>query len=251
MLWLGFLGPMEIWDADRQVHIQIPGAKARRVLAALGARPRRVVGMDALVDAVWPDDPPPTARKQIRNTVSLLRGTAIGSRLVTRGAGYLLDVAADQTDVGEFERCLALAEQFARIGNVAETATVLRKALDLWRGPAFADVGGPEVESLAVGLEERRWSALTRWARASVQLGEHAKVVDELAGVARQQPMREPLAGALMLALYRCGRGGDAIACYHRTRKSDTFSHRRSHQHHDHVWTDSQQHRTSTAGQCG
>src|SRR5262245_35946406 len=67
------LGPLEVWDADEQV--EVGGPKQRRVLAALALEPGRVVPVERLVDAVWDDAPPPTARRQIQNAVSALRQT--------------------------------------------------------------------------------------------------------------------------------------------------------------------------------
>jgi len=52
-----------------------------------------------------------------------------------------------------------------------------------------------------------------------MELGRHTEVVDEITAVVEEHPLREPLAGLLMLALYRCGRPGESIQCYHRVRR--------------------------------
>ena len=55
--------------------------------------------------------------------------------------------------------------------------------------------------------------------RCDLALGRHAEVVGELAGLFEEFPLRERLAGLLMTALYRCGRGGEALAVYEAARR--------------------------------
>ncbi len=218
MIQFRFLGPLEVRDGPHPVKIL--GGKARRVLAALGVCPGRMVGMDTLVEAIWADDPPPTARKQIQNTISNLRGTAIGSLLVAGNAGYALHAARDDVDICQFESLLAAADAAMARGDLSAAADTWWAGLRLWRGPAFADVGGGYAEAMAARLQERRWSALARWGEASLQLGRHASVADELAVAGVPVPPHEALTRVLMLALYRCGRSAQAIACYHGTRQA-------------------------------
>src|SRR5262249_60557504 len=49
--------------------------------------------------------------------------------------------------------------------------------------------------------------------------GEHASLVTELLARSRMHPFDERLSGQLMLALYRCGRIGDALAHYQQARR--------------------------------
>lgn len=215
MVELRFLGPMEVWSRDRRVAVG--GAKPRRVLAALAAQPGQMINIDRLVDAVWEDEPPPTARKQIQNAVSALRGTEVGDVLVARGPGYLLDVTRDKVDVSRFEDFLLAADGADSAGDIPRVAEALRAGLSLWRGSAFDGVGGRHAEAMAVRLQELRWTALTRWAEAALRLGRHGSVVSELTAI--ELPVREPLTGSLMLGLYRSGRGAEAIARYHQLRE--------------------------------
>ena len=72
--------------------------------------------------------------------------------LVTRAAGYVLDVAPDQIDLGRFERLCAEARAAA---DVAERAGSLREALALWRGPPLADLAYEPFAALEIArLEE-------------------------------------------------------------------------------------------------
>ena len=53
---------------------------------------------------------------------------------------------------------------------------------------------------------------------AELALGRHAQLVGELEGLLVEQPGRERVASLLMLTYYRCGRQGDALEVYQRTR---------------------------------
>jgi len=61
------LGPLEMTGPVGRV--QIGGAKERMVLALLALRAGGVVSRDALVDALWGDDPPATAVKTLQDYV--------------------------------------------------------------------------------------------------------------------------------------------------------------------------------------
>ncbi|WP_338698522.1 AfsR/SARP family transcriptional regulator [Streptomyces sp. Q6] len=100
-----------------------------------------------------------------------------------------------------------------------DAASLLREALTLWRGPALVGVAtaGP-LRAAAAGLEEARLSAVEQLARAYGESGSHVRAAALLHTEAVAHPMREPLAAALMRALYRSGRQSDAIDQYHRTR---------------------------------
>jgi DNA-binding SARP family transcriptional activator/Tfp pilus assembly protein PilF len=212
------LGPLEVWKASQRV--QLGGAKSRRVLAALVCEPGRLVTVDGLVDAVWGEQPPHTARKQVQNAVSALRQSLDGSLLVARDSGYVLEVPWEWVDACRFDKCLARASAARLAGDTVRAAQALRAGLDLWRGPALAGVGGRVAEAVATRLQERRLSAITQWAEIVLELGQHAAMVEELMPVVDEFPLREPLAGLLVLALYRCGRGAEAVARYHQTRQA-------------------------------
>ena len=92
-------------------------------------------------------------------------------------------------------------------------------ALGVWRGGVLADLADyaftrPE----AARLEELRLAAVEARVDADLALGRHDALTAELEQLAGEHPMRERLHGQLMLALYRCGRQGDALAAYRRVR---------------------------------
>ena len=97
---------------------------------------------------------------------------------------------------------------------------VLREALELWHGPALADL---EFEPFAAAeiarLEEQRLVALEARVEADLARGSHAALVSELQQLRAEHPTREPLAAALMLALYRSGRQAEALEVYRDARE--------------------------------
>ena len=96
---------------------------------------------------------------------------------------------------------------------------VLGRALGLWRGPVLAEVAyeafaQPEIRR----LEELRLAALEARVDCELQLGQDGGLIGEQGALVAAHPGRERLAAQLMLALYRCGRQGDALNVYARTR---------------------------------
>jgi len=57
------LGPVEVWRGPERLAVS--SRHQRSVLTALALRPGRVVSVSALVDAVWEEKSPPTARRQV------------------------------------------------------------------------------------------------------------------------------------------------------------------------------------------
>src|SRR5581483_2718166 len=103
-----------------------------------------------------------------------------------------------------FER---LVEAAGTAPSPERRAAVLRDALALWRGAALAEFRQePFAASASRRLAELRLGALERRVEAELELGEHAQLVAELEDAVEQEPLREPLRAALMLALYRSGR---------------------------------------------
>jgi ABC-2 type transport system ATP-binding protein len=184
------------------------------------------VTVDRLVDLIWLDTPPRTARHAVQVCVSRLRATlgetADGTiRIITRGATYTLQADPMCIDVFRFRALVHDARDEPMDG--AGVAT-LRRALALWHGPPLADVANP-TDQLCRGLEEARLAAAEEWLDAELRLGRHSVVIDQLVELAAQHPDRQRLVALLMLALYRHGRAPEALRTYHlaRVRLVDEF----------------------------
>lgn len=185
------------------------------LLACLLLHPNEPVAADRLVDALWGERPPPSAPKLLQVYVSQLRRALGDGRVETRASGYLVRAEPEQIDAGRFELLLAEGRQALAEGNPALAASRLRRALELWRGPALADIPSADFAGgEASRLEGLRLDCLEERISAELELGRHEEVLAELTALASEQPFRERLAGMLMLALYRAGRQSEALEVY-------------------------------------
>jgi predicted ATPase/DNA-binding SARP family transcriptional activator/Tfp pilus assembly protein PilF len=222
------LGPLEVVD-DHGRPLGLGGAKQRALLAVLLLHAGEVVSAERLVDELWGEDPPKSARSVLQVYVANLRKVlepgrarrAAGGVLRTRPPGYLVAVAPDDLDLGHFERLAEQGRAALAAGDAEEAAGLLRGALELWRGPALADVAlEASGQAEIAGLEERRLAALEDRIEAELAAGRHSELVGELEAVIAAHPLRERLHGQFLLALYRSGRQAEALEAYRRMRET-------------------------------
>lgn len=215
------LGTVSI--ATEAGELPLGPAKRRSVLAALLLRANAAVPVDRLIDAVWDELPPARARTVVQGHVSRLRALfeqggagEYGVELATHGQAYELRMPDHLLDAHRFEELVQLAGHQKHPGDAV---LMLREALALWRGPALTGTVASEPLVVAArALEETRLVTVEQLAAAYGRLGEHVKAAALLRAEAVANPLRESLAAALLLSLYRAGHQSDALDCYHRTR---------------------------------
>src|ERR671936_481705 len=209
------LGPLEA--ADRGELLALPVGKPSALLARLLLEANRPVGPEALVDALWGDTPPASARKLLQVYVSQLRKVLGAERIVTQPGGYLVRVSAEKLDLAQFERLTANARDEP---DPARRASLFRRALSLWRGAPLAEFRRePFASPAARRLADLRLDALEQRIEADLQLRRHERVVGELEELVASEPLRERPRRQLMLALYRSGRQAEALAHYREGRR--------------------------------
>lgn len=211
------LGPLEI--VDNGVPIRLGGLREQAVMAMFLVQPDTIIPVERLVDAVWGDRPPATARAQIQICVSALR-RLLGDpeRIRTRNPGYLFHLGTDVLDARLFEQIAAKGHTLLAEGRRTEAAAEFRKALSLWRGPALANVVGDVVQHSVAHLNERRLNVLEVCLEAELEAGTRGDLVGELVRVCHEYPLNERFRLLLMTALYRAGRQADALEVYRATR---------------------------------
>ena len=217
----GLLGPLVVRASGSRVTVS--AGKQRVLLAALLLRGNQVVPAADLTRFVWEGGPPGTARVTLQNYVKRLRqalGPSGYERIVTRPAGYLIEVGAGELDVAQFGVLQAAGQAAARAGAWERASEQLAEALALWRGQPLADVPSQVLAMAEVPrLTEIRLDALEARIDADLHLGRHREVVAELQSLAAAEPLRERLHELLMLALYRSGQQAAALAAYRAARR--------------------------------
>lgn len=219
------LGPLQV--VSDGVSLPMGGPKKRAVLGYLLMHANEVVATSQMIKVIWPEGAPSTARKMLQNTVSWIRNLfaernlAPSCALLTHSPGYLLRVDEDMVDLLRFERLARAGREALADGRCAEATRPLRAALNLWRGPVLADLtdAGITWPRLAA-LQEERLTALEDYLEAEIAVGRHHEHVVELDQLVTAEPHRERACRLLMIALYHCGRQGDALRAYQRTCKA-------------------------------
>ena len=210
------LGPLEV--TRERASIPLGGPKQRAVLAHLIVRANQVVPTDALIDQVWGEEPPESARNVLQTYISHLRSALGTERIEGRTPGYILHLEPFELDAVRFESLVREARDAN--GQSDRAASLLKEALELWKGPAFADLGadGSLVGEIA-RLNDLHLQALEERIGADIACGRHIDVIGEAEALIHEHPLRERLWGHLIIALYRSGRQTDALNAYQRLRE--------------------------------
>ncbi|MEU3833388.1 AfsR/SARP family transcriptional regulator [Streptomyces microflavus] len=209
----GVLGPLVVWDGEGR-EVRVPEAKVRALLADLLAHDGGPVTADRLIHDLWGDAPPGKPAGALQAKISQLRRVVGRDRVVRQPAGYRLrlDGGGDEVDAVRFR---ALVTEARPVRDPRTRAALLTEALELWRGPAYADFAdGLFVRGPAQRLAEQRLSVLEEQAEARLEAGDHALLAGELADLVALHPLRERLRAAQMRALYAAGRQSEALASY-------------------------------------
>jgi DNA-binding SARP family transcriptional activator len=185
----------------------------RALLGILLLHVGEVVSVDVVIDSVWGERAPVSARHMVHEYVSRLRGAlADPSVIATRAPGYLIEREACELDSVRFAALLASARSAEEPGDALRAYDA---ALGLWRGDVLADLAlEGDARSAATRLDDQRHAAETERVDVALALGRHHEVIPDLERAAAAEPLDERVLRQLMLALYRSGRQADALARY-------------------------------------
>ncbi len=208
-------GAVRITDADAAL-----GPKQALLLGALALRGSRL-SADAIIDLLWGDGTPENPRAALQVHVSRLRRAleAVDASVRFQGEAYTLVADPKLVDVQLFERRVRQGTQELKDEPAAARET-LASALALWEGEPLG--GTADDTSLRVDIErlrELRRTALEARIEADLRCGHHADVIGELRQLTQSQPLHEGFWRQLLLALYRAGRAGEALAAYDEARE--------------------------------
>jgi DNA-binding SARP family transcriptional activator/DNA-binding NarL/FixJ family response regulator len=215
------LGPLEAVEGGQPVPLG--RLKERLVLAVLLLHANELVSRERLIDELWGESPPPTAKKAVNVYVSQLRKALTRNGhdpIATEDGGYRIGVDAAELDIAHLRQLLANARERSARDEVDAAGELLREALALWRGPTLAGLpleshGRDEVAQ----LDELRLTALMDRIDCDLALGRYEEVLGELHVLVGEHPLRERLRAQLMLALYRADRQAEALEAYQQARE--------------------------------
>ena len=189
------LGPIEAIDA--QGEVALGGRRHRVLLAILLMHAGETVSVDRLVEALWGEREPASARQMLHVLVSELRralfseaaGTA--GEIVARRPGYQIRVGREAIDVQRFERLVTAGRRALDGGDPAGAVLQLRAALDLWRGPPLADVADRSFAQAEIArLGGLKLEAQELCVDAELSVGHHREIVGELERLVADNPFR-------------------------------------------------------------
>ncbi|MFI6097079.1 BTAD domain-containing putative transcriptional regulator [Lentzea sp. NPDC051213] len=210
---VGILGPVEAHSPDGK--IAVGGPRPRTLLALLAIRVGEIVPLDRLVDELYGLEPPADAANALQGQVSRLRRALGDAALIEfHPAGYRLALAPDQVDAQRFVSLATAGQQALEQGDPQAAESLLAEALQLWRGPALADV---DLADHATRLSQQRSAATGALIAARIRLNKAD--VQEIQDLVQQHPLDERLRGYLMQALNQQGRQAEALQAFEDARR--------------------------------
>ena len=209
---VGVFGPLSLDGAPLR-------PRERTVLSALVLRAGRPITTDELAEALWGDALPDTWPKQLQASIGRVRAAIGRDAVETTPGAYTLRIDPDTVDAERFERFAASARRHLD-EDPARALDAAERALELWRGTPYADIGSwPPAVVEAGRLDEVRMELQELRVDAHLRLGEAAATVADAERLVREAPLREGRWVLLATALYRSGRQADALAAIRAARE--------------------------------
>jgi predicted ATPase/DNA-binding SARP family transcriptional activator len=219
VLAVAVLGPVEVRrdGAPRPV----PGGRTTELLVRLALDAGTRVTTERLIEDLWAGDAVATARNTLQSKVSQLRRALGGpDAVVAEHGGYRLGIDPDDVDVARATRLAGAVADARRRGDVAGVLAAATEGLSLFRGELLTGAGDGEwVAAHRSRLDELRRGLLEAQLAARADLDPSDGVVGELESLVAEMPHREGLWIALITALWRAGRQGEALAAGRRVRR--------------------------------
>jgi predicted ATPase/DNA-binding SARP family transcriptional activator len=203
------LGPVSVVD-DAGAPLDVTSPTQRVLLAALVADLGGVLAADRLVDGIWGERAPASARQSLRSQVSRLRHV-VGDALAGAGDGYVLRLGSRSVDASRFDEVLERARR-----GVAP-ADEIAEALAWWRGRAYGELADHELVRVdAQRLELARLEARQLYAERLLADGRAAEAIEVATELVADDDVREPAWVVLVRALTAAGRPVEATRAHRR-----------------------------------
>src|SRR5262249_52667221 len=214
------LGRLEALVDGRRVDLS--SRRERALLGILLLNLGEVVSTDAVIDSVWGERAPASARHLVHEYVSRIRGAfGDGSLIATRAPGYVVEHESCELDAARFAGLAGGARSAVAAGEFDAALEAFDEALGLWRGDVLCDlVLEGDARAAAARLDDQRRAVQSERVEVALALGQHHRLIPDLERAGAAEAFHEQRRGQLMLALYRDGRQTDALARYREGRQT-------------------------------
>ncbi|RKS78746.1 DNA-binding SARP family transcriptional activator [Actinomadura pelletieri DSM 43383] len=207
------LGTVSAWFGGREAVLR--SGRALGLLAVLAWEPNQVIPDSVLIDRIWDEALPRHPQAALYTLAARLRAAFDEpERVERRCGGYVLVADPGDIDVHRFRGVVREARGKVWDGEDAAAVLLFDRAIGMWRGAQLAGVSGAWADRVRMTLGQERLAAQLACVGARLRLGRHDETVPLLAGLAEEYPLDEQIASLLMVALYRCGRQGEALDRY-------------------------------------
>lgn len=184
------------------------------LVAALALYRGRGATIDSVVDAMFGERTPPSARKSVHNQISRLRQSFGQHLIITHGDRYRLDTV---TDLDLIDRA---SRHFNPMNTSAAEMQRLATILASWHGEPFADLVDlplADAERARLQLVQSRLVEALAFARLMLPLGAGLdESIIELTMRTAAHPLHERAWEFLVASLYASGRRTEALSAYAR-----------------------------------
>ncbi|MFD7402053.1 BTAD domain-containing putative transcriptional regulator [Streptomyces sp. NPDC059866] len=226
MMRFEVLGPLRVWQGERELDLGYP--QQRALLGLLLVQAGRPVQLGEIVDALWAGRPPATAQNVVRRYAGSLRRLlepglpprAPGRRLLRRTGGYVLEAETEEVDLLRFRDLTRRGKRAAVTGRPEVAARHFADALSLWQGRVAMGVPAATREHAPFADVERELAHTTQMAAdAALLCGRTERVLPSLRQAVELDPLNESLHARLVLSLAACGLQAEALAAYDDVRR--------------------------------
>ncbi len=212
------LGMVEVVGADGET-VPLGPPRQRAVFALLLMHAGELVTVDRIIDEIWGDRSPPSARHAVHVYVSDLRKRLNGCAdltITTYGPGYRLELPTRALDAYRMEEAVLTAEDLIDRAAYREAGNVLESGLELWRGPPYADFLYDDFAAAEIRrIEDLRMQAIELSIESEIAEGYAADVVGLLGSLTSEYPERERFWTMRVQALAASGRRAEALRVFH------------------------------------
>lgn len=199
-----------------EAELPIPSGMQEKLLATLFAGRGASIDADTLVDTLWPDNPPSSARANLRQYVHALRARLGSPARIRSCKGYRLLLLDDTSDADEFIAVTASGTELLAAEQFPQAAEALTRGLGLWQAPfsAFSGLDGPLIAAERERLDTLRGQAIISLCVAERHNGRLANHIGLVTMAFQRDPLDEQLCGYMMRALHAAGRRDEALRTY-------------------------------------